>query len=304
MTTAPSNLMAVRRLLLDNLKGLDPAAVGIVGDPAHRGGYHCGSDRVVSNDYSVVESPRDRTGLTEHASGLDVGGFAVTVGGKRHTLASFSVWLTDQCRAGTADTHDIREVIYSPDGKVVRRWDRLGRRSTGDDSHLWHTHISYHRDAIKAGRDQTAVIRRYLVTIGLLQAPKPVEVPVAQDPVAWATTNRTAALLSGAPADYQIDGEKQRRREPNRIAEALARIEAKAEATLAAVKGVDGPGIIARINEVAAAEVQRDAQALAELTGRLDAVADLLRRLESGELTAEQVLTKLRDLLPSAPSQG
>ncbi|WKU03761.1 hypothetical protein [Micromonospora sp. HUAS LYJ1] len=305
MTTAPANLLAVRRLLLDTIKGLDPAAVGIVGDPAHRGGYHTGSDRVVSGDYSVVESSRDRTGLTEHASALDVGSFAVTVGGKRYDLRHLSAWLVDQCKAGTADTRDIREVIYSPDGKVVRRWDRLGRRSTGDDSHLWHTHISYHRDAIKAGRDQTAVIRRYLTHIGLIKAPT-VEVPVAQDPVAWATTNRTAALLSGAPADYQIDGEKTRRREPNRIAEALARIEAKAEATLAAVKGVDGPGIIARINEVAAAEVQRDAQALAELTGRLDAVADLLRRLESGELTAEQVLTKLRDLLPTgaAPVPG
>ncbi|WP_240762570.1 hypothetical protein [Micromonospora sp. HM134] len=306
MTTAPANLLAVRRLLLDTITSLDPAAVGIVGDPAHRGGYHCGSDRVVSNDYSVVESSRDRTGLTLYASGLDVGTFSVRVGGVTHNLRTFSTWCVAQCQAGAPDTRDIREIIYSPDGKVVRRWDRLGKRSSGDDSHLWHTHFSFFRDAIKAGRDLTSLFRRYLISIGLIQAPKPVEVPVAQDPVAWATTNRTAALLSGAPADYQIDGEKTRRREPNRIAEALARIEAKAEATLAAVKGVDGPGIIARINEVAVAEVQRDAQALAELTGRLDAVADLLGRLESGELTAEQVLTKLRDLLPTgaAPVPG
>lgn len=178
MTSAPANLIAVRRLLLDHLDihensnayptDLDPAEVGIVGDPNHRGGYHCGSDRVVTNDYSVVESSRDRTGLTLDAAGLDVGLFAVQAGGRRHDLYSFSTWCVAQCIAETADSRDIREIIYSPDGRTVRRWDRLGRRSTGDDSHLWHTHFSFFRDAIKAGRDQTPLFRRYLTTIGLI----------------------------------------------------------------------------------------------------------------------------------------
>jgi len=184
VTNAPANLKAVRTLLLDHLdvnKGLtrstdlDPDEVGIVGNPDHRGGYHCGSDRVVSGDYSVVESSRDRTGLTLDAAALDVGDFSIRVGGKAHTLASFSVWLVAQCKAGTADTRDIREVIYSPDGKTVKRWDRLGKRSTGDSSHLWHTHISFHRDAIKAGRDLTPLFRRYLTEIGLIKAPQPLE---------------------------------------------------------------------------------------------------------------------------------
>ena len=172
MTYAPDNLLAVRRLMLDNLD-LDPAEVGIVGDANHIGGYHCGADRVrrvdgVIRDYSVIESPRDRSGLTDAACAVDIGQFDVEVKGKRHNLRTFSVWLVAQCKAGTPDTRDIREVIYSPDGKTVRRWDRLGKRSTGDSSHLWHTHISYHRDAIKAGRDQTPVYRRYLTEIGRL----------------------------------------------------------------------------------------------------------------------------------------
>ncbi|MGW1057632.1 hypothetical protein [Micromonospora rubida] len=185
MTTAPPTLLAARQLLLQHLdvtKGvtrtadLDPAEVGIVGDPAHIGGYHCGTDRVrrVSGqvrDYSVVESPRDRSGLANMACALDVGDFSISVAGKSHNLRSFSAWLVAQCKAGTADTRDIREVIYSPDGKTVKRWDRLGLRATGDGSHRWHTHISYHRDAIKAGRDQTAVYRRYLTHIGLIKAP-------------------------------------------------------------------------------------------------------------------------------------
>ncbi len=178
MTRAPENLLAVRRLLLAYLNvdkstvraaDLEPGEVGIVGDTAHRGGYHCGSDRVVDNDYSVVESARDSSGLTLFASALDVGMFTVTSGGRTHNLRTLSTWMVAQCKAGTADTRDIREVIYSPDGKVVRRWDRLGKRSTGDSSHLTHTHFSFFRDSTKAGRDLTPLFRRYLTSIGLLE---------------------------------------------------------------------------------------------------------------------------------------
>lgn len=179
MTTAPAPLKEARSLLLEHLDihenssaystDLDPAEVGIVGDPAHWGGYHCGSDRVTSVDYSVDESSRDRNGLTLDASALDVGQFSVTVGGQTHNLRTFSRWVVSQCEAGAPDTRDIREVIYSPDGEVVQRWDRLKRRTTGDSSHLWHTHFSFHRDAIKAGRGPAPLFRRYLATIGLIQ---------------------------------------------------------------------------------------------------------------------------------------
>lgn len=115
---------------------------------------------------------RDRVGLSDFASALDVGSFSYRDAlGRTHTLHTFSVWLVKQCAAGTADTRDVREVIYSPDGKVVRRWDRLGRRTSGDSSHLWHTHISFFRDATRAGRDLTPVFRRYLVHIGAIKGP-------------------------------------------------------------------------------------------------------------------------------------
>lgn len=175
MTRAPANLIAVRNLLithLDNAPGpddLDPGEVGIVGDSAHRGGYHCGANRTVTNDYSVFESPRDRAGLTLDASALDVGPFAVTSNGRTFDLAHFSQWCVGQCAAGAADTKDIREIIYSPDGKTVKRWDRLGKRTSGDSSHRWHTHISFFRDAVKAGRDQRPLFRRYLSSIGILE---------------------------------------------------------------------------------------------------------------------------------------
>ncbi|MER7168794.1 hypothetical protein ABT336_22345, partial [Micromonospora sp. NPDC000207] len=42
-------------------------------------------------------------------------------------------------------------------------------RSSGDNSHLWHTHFSFFRDSTKAGRDQRPLFHRYLTTIGLIQ---------------------------------------------------------------------------------------------------------------------------------------
>ncbi|WP_239485287.1 hypothetical protein [Micromonospora humidisoli] len=308
MTTAPANLLAVRRLLLDTISSLASAAVGIVGDPAHRGGYHCGSDRVVTNDYSVVESPRDAGGLTLYASGLDVGMFSVRSGGATHNLRTFSTWCVGQCRANAPDTRDIREIIYSPDGKVVRRWDRLGKRSSGDDSHLWHTHFSFFRDAIRAGRDQTPLFRRYLTTIGLLE-----DRDMTPEEHAWLeTVHKNLTVLDGRNPVGQIytrmamgtddalakAGKAYASAHPTlkSLSTQLATMQA---AMLGAVQGLDTKAILARIDAAAAAEAQRDAQMLAELAGRLDAVADLLRRMESGELTAEQVLAQLRNLLPT-----
>lgn len=171
MTFAPEPLKAARSFLLANVPGLDSAEVGIVGSTAHANtgtSYHLGKSQLRSDAYSVDESARDRRGLSEAASGMDIGEFSFQAGGKPHTLRTFSAWLVFECRSGAPDTADIREVIYSLDGTSVRRWDRLGRRTTGDGSHRWHTHVSYFRDS--EHRDKTALYRRYLTEIGLLEA--------------------------------------------------------------------------------------------------------------------------------------
>ncbi|MBM0203204.1 hypothetical protein JNW90_08870 [Micromonospora sp. STR1s_5] len=233
MTRAPANLLAVRSLLLthlDNAPGpddLDPGEVGIVGDSAHRGGYHCGSDRVVTGDYSVVESPRDRAGLTLDAAALDVGPFDVRSGGRTHTLPSFSLWCVGQCAAGAADTRDIREIIYSPDGRTVKRWDRLGRRTSGDSSHRWHTHFSFFRDAIKAGRDQRPLFRRYLSSIGLLE-----DDDMTPEEHNWlATVHRNLTVLDGRNPIGQIY---------TRMVEGKDATDAKFAPTFPTLKGLSG----------------------------------------------------------------
>ncbi|MEU2614982.1 hypothetical protein ABZ570_25860 [Micromonospora sp. NPDC007271] len=211
MTRAPENLLAVRNLLLNYLNvdkntvrsaDLEPGEVGIVGDANHRGGYHCGSDRVVPDDYSVVESARDSSGLTLDASALDVGMFSVGSAGATHNLRSFSTWFVAQCQAGAADTKDIREIIYSPDGRTVKRWDRLGRRTTGDSSHLIHTHFSFFRDSTKANRDQTPLFRRYLTAIGLI-APVNPEIDMEQTDKLTNDTGNTNRTVGNVLADLE-----------------------------------------------------------------------------------------------------
>lgn len=155
MSFAPQSLLDARAYLRRHT-GLPDVSLGIVGGPSHDGGYHCGWDRRRIRDgrladYSWQESPRDSGHRTDAASALDIGDF------KR--LRELSVWAVEQCRAGAPDTKDIREIIYSPDGRVVLRWDRLGIRSSGDSSHRGHTHFSYHRDA--EHRDKTALFRRF-----------------------------------------------------------------------------------------------------------------------------------------------
>lgn len=148
MTYAPADLLAVRLYLLTSA-GLSGDAVGIVGDPDHiaTGGYHVGNDDLarigrLTGDYSKRESARDRPG-TDGASALDIGEF---VKGPV-SLRTLSLGLVAACVRGDPRAADIREVIYTPDGVTVRRFDRLGVRSTGDSSHLFHTHLSFFRDS-------------------------------------------------------------------------------------------------------------------------------------------------------------
>lgn len=150
MTYAPTRLLEVRHYL-QPITGLSDVELGIVGDTARLGGYHHGWDQRVTGDYSWSESTRDSSHKTNASRAVDVGMFP--------RLRELSVWLAGQCAAGAPDCADIREIIYSPDGKTVKRWDRLGRRTGGDDSHLLHTHIGYFADA--EDHDKVPVFRRF-----------------------------------------------------------------------------------------------------------------------------------------------
>lgn len=158
-TLAPANLVNLMAYWVGQ-KGVN---LGIVGDAPHVAGgtsYHLGKDDLRSSAYSI-QTARDKAGLSRYASAVDLG----KLQGGYGPLRRFSVWFVDQCRHNAADTRDVREVIYSPDGQTVLRWDRERgiasepRDGEADNSHRTHTHISYYRDSRL--RDQRPAFRRY-----------------------------------------------------------------------------------------------------------------------------------------------
>lgn len=170
MSFAPATILAVRKLMQTHVPSLSNVELGIVGDDAHAASgtsYHLGEDALKSSSYSIVESNRDRNGLSNAAAALDVGWFVIKTSKGTFDLRDFSAWLVGQCRAGAADTKDIREIIYSLDGQTVKRWDDLGIRSSGGSSHRTHTHFSWYRDS--ENRTKTGVFIRWFQHIGAIQ---------------------------------------------------------------------------------------------------------------------------------------
>jgi len=151
MSYAPQTLLEARAYILAHTD-LSPAEVGIVGDAKHTYGYHLGKDRLPANDYSRVTA-RDRAGLTNAASALDIGDFG--------DLWRLTEFLVHEARNGRLP--DVREILGPlRDGRAYR-WDHLDGwkavRQAKGDSHEWHIHISYYRDS--EHRDKTAPFRRY-----------------------------------------------------------------------------------------------------------------------------------------------
>jgi hypothetical protein len=241
--------------------GLPYSELGTVPDPSHDGGYHCGWDRRHLNDkgllsdYSWQESARDWNHKTNAARAFDCGSF--------NRLREMSVWMVGQCQAGHPDTLDIREIIYSPDGKVVLRWDRLGIRSSGDSSHLSHTHFSFFADAeendkvspfqrfFEGGGMATQAERNvnYMIQNGILGVEEPeVHIPAESGFPAVTLPNPLAivlkALLSGTDAHIPAYVSIPARTWTNAQAAAMARIEAKLDHLLAIPPGSVDPQVI------------------------------------------------------------
>lgn len=186
MTFAPPTLVDLGRYLVAH----DVVNLGVVGDTAHAAkgtSYHLGADQLAVGAYSAI-LPRDKAGLSNAASAIDLGKFEGSFVG----LRAFSVWLVARCQANDPGTGDIREVIFSPDSEIVQRWDNYAKKlylggtgtGQGDDSHKYHTHVSFPRDS--EFRDKIALINRYFSPIAVQEDdvdPK-VDVPVGRCNVA------------------------------------------------------------------------------------------------------------------------
>ena len=167
MTYAPASLKALANYWVAQ-GGVNS---GIVGDAAHqrRASYHNGQDaidkygRTALDDYSI-RHVRDREPyLTNAASAIDLG----RLDGSLVALHSFSRWLVAEALQDPEAYRDVREVIYSPDGQTVQRYSGVDGAihtgpGNGDNSHLWHTHISFFRDSEK--RDKRPLFEGYFIT--------------------------------------------------------------------------------------------------------------------------------------------
>lgn len=262
MTYAPADLLAVRKYVLA-ATGLPADAVGIVGDDDHPDGYHVGNSALVkvgklSSDYSKRESPLDRPG-TDAASALDIGDF---VKGKV-TLRSVSLGLVDACRRGDPRAADIREVIYTPDGSIVRRFDRLGIRTTGDSSHLFHTHISFFRDSEgrRAQPDNVLGLLRALIEgdddMGFMDDPSAAALAWQSDAAVFGKPTIAGGPQKGLPVWLVAAVERlETAAAADAVRDQAAKVAIEALATALAAGGgsVDSAAIIARMDTIAAAE--------------------------------------------------
>jgi hypothetical protein len=161
-TSAPADLLDFRKTVMAKT-GLSDLSIGIVGDPSHRqsGGYHEGRSDLIaidryhppadqnvgstSEDYSV-RLLRDRSGLTDHASAMDIG--SDWSHGGRSAWLRFNNLLASQLKVNDANLAAIRAINYSPDGTAKRRIDRQNNWSleSSSDSVDGHTHIEWYRD--------------------------------------------------------------------------------------------------------------------------------------------------------------
>lgn len=113
---------------------------GILGDSAHVYGYHRARAVLPDTDYSVT-LPRDRGGRDWAASALDITPLhAVHVRTLTERLAA-------AVARGDERLRPVREFFGTLDGSAVYGWDLHSQAaSASDSSHLWHVHLSIHRD--------------------------------------------------------------------------------------------------------------------------------------------------------------
>jgi hypothetical protein len=160
-------------------------------------GYHLGKDQIFGsqgsctgekwNDYSV-KTARDKAGLSDARNAIDIQFNRNTLDrGAAKLLREFSTWLVAQCQANAPGTADVREVIYSPDGTTVLRYDRergvksVPKAGEADKSHTWHTHVSFYRDS--EARAKTPTFAGYFVTAPAPEPLQPEVQPVTIDEV-------------------------------------------------------------------------------------------------------------------------
>lgn len=163
MTFAPITIRELRAVLKGEDADLSDVELGIVGGPSHIAtgtSYHLGRDQLImsKNPYSA-RHPRDVAGLSNASSALDVDD-------DLDELRPMSAWIVAECQKRAPDTLDFAEIIFSPNGVDVYRWDADTNtvRPSTQISHRTHSHFAWRRDS--EFRNKTAVFKRFFARGG------------------------------------------------------------------------------------------------------------------------------------------
>src|SRR5215216_5935771 len=127
---------------------------GIVGNTAHKSGYHRSRNWIIfngsSSDYSI-QADADKRGPGDACCGLDISW-------PLEYMRLVTARVVDACQQNDPRVYALREIIGTYDGVNVCGYNRVatgtGSRSKigfvatgfGADSHLWHNHFSILRE--------------------------------------------------------------------------------------------------------------------------------------------------------------
>lgn len=276
MSFAPGRILEVRHLF-QAVTDLSNVQLGVVGSATHANkgtSYHLGKDLLKASAYSIVESLRDKRGLSDAASALDIGYFTIKTSRGTFRNRDMTKWIVAECKADAPDTRDIREIIYSPDGRVVKRYDALGMRSSGDDSHLSHDHFSWFRDSEK--RDKTSIFRRWLTLIGAIEG---------DDEMTPAEWTKLESMLKAAATTAAREVWAQKREIGSSQAPNLAEL-GNVLANMPREHGAQGQALASAL------------AALAELEGKVNTLlAEVAAIGAPAPVTYDQVLAAMRQIL-------
>lgn len=180
-TVAPTDLLNLRSVI-QSRTGLTADELGIVGNAQHiaTGGYHEGRSDLeaagrLGSDYSD-RLTRDRDGLTESASAMDIGSRWAS---GRDAWMRFSALLAAHLISGDPDLSAVRAINYTSDhlGKV--RIDREEGWKVEPSSDTDHTHVEWYRDT--EGKRQASLDAIAALVSTAVNGTSPV--PVAAGPV-------------------------------------------------------------------------------------------------------------------------
>jgi hypothetical protein len=292
-TFSPADLRTVQRMICAHT-GLNPNAVGMIGNAAHKGGYHRGRDDlrefgVLNSDYSV-ETARDKRGLSNAASALDIG-YRWPKTDWRHDNNAAWLRFNAFCLADIRSHHPAwtvcRAMNFSPDGVKKKRIDPFRSMDIikSTDTVDVHTHFEFWRDT-EGQRAGAFKDRLEQLIIAAITNTTPQEGDMTPDEhnFLFALGNRVrAGVLHGLPQlnDTPGDGPNQRVWLVDQINALVAGQAASAqrETALAAAiqalagdRGVDTTAVIDAVNKAAqgqSATVQGLQQQLADVQRQL-----------------------------------